>query len=183
MFKSRQLLFSTLIFALVSAFSLRGASGAIEYVGGTVKAIPANATGAFSFDDSRDLVFNYGGSAYSLPYEQITSTDVTKGESHHILRKIPVPSFSPGKRKETLTIAYKDAAGAAGTLNFELTANQATEACDTIAAKKAFAAATAIPSNEWWGDKLWKTTRNQSAWEAQSARTTQPSPSATPATK
>jgi hypothetical protein len=183
MFKSRQLLFSTLIFAIVPAMSLRGASGAVEYVGGTVKTIPANATGAFDFDDSRQLLFSYSGSAYALPYEQITSTDVTKAESHHILRKIPVPSFSPGKRKETLTINYKDAAGVAGTLNFELSASQAAEACDTIAAKKAFAAATALPSKEWWGDTWWKTNRNKSAWENQSAQTAQPSPSATPATK
>jgi hypothetical protein len=184
MFKSRQLLFSTLIFALVPAFTLRGASGLVEYVGGTVKAIPTNATGAFSFDDSRNLLFSYGGSAvYSLPYEQITSTDVTKAESHHILRKIPVPSFAPEKRKETLTIAYKDAAGISGTLNFELRASQATEARDTIAAKKAFAAASAIPSNEWWGDRWWKTNRNQAAWETQTAQTAQPGQSATPATK
>jgi hypothetical protein len=184
MFKSRQLLFSTLIFALVPAFALRGASGMVEYVGGTVKTIPTNATGAFNFDDSRNLLFGYGGSAvYSLPYEQITSTDVTKAESHHILRKIPVPSFAPEKRKETLTIAYKDAAGNSGTLNFELRASQAAEARDTIAAKKAFAAGSAVPSDDWWGDRWWKTSRNKDAWDTQSARTTQPGQTANPATK
>ena len=96
MFKSRQLVFSTLIFALLPPFLLSGAASAVEYVGGTVKSIPANSTGAFNFDDAKELRFNYGGSVYALPYEQITSTDIgrVKGESHHILRKIPVPSFS-----------------------------------------------------------------------------------------
>ena len=58
-----------------------------------------------------------------------------KGESHHILRKIPVPSFSRDP-KETLTIDYKDAAGATGTLSFDLTASQAAQVRDDIATKK-----------------------------------------------
>ena len=120
MFKSRQLVFSTLVFALLPPFMLRGASSAIEYVGGTVKDIPANATGTFNFDDAKELRFNYGQSVYAVPYEQITAADTAKGETHHILRKIPVPSFSHDP-KETLTIAYKDAAGATGTLSFDLT--------------------------------------------------------------
>jgi hypothetical protein len=180
MFKSRQLVFSTVIFALLPPVMLSGASSAVEYVGGTVKAIPANSTGAFNFDDAKELRFNYGASVYALPYEQITATDIGKvqGESHHILRKIPVPSFSRDP-KETLTIGYKDAAGATGTLSFELTARQAAQARDSITIKKALIQADIeARSNEWWGDKIWKTNRNKALWEAQSAQTSQPSPSA-----
>ena len=180
MSRSRQLVFSTLVFAMLPPFLLGGASNAIEYVGGSAKAIPANSTGTFNFDDAKELRFNYGASVYALPYEQITTTDIgkVKGESHHILRKIPVPSFSRDP-KETLTIAYKDAAGATGTLSFELTASQAAHTRDNIAMKKAIIEADIqARSNEWWGDKLWKTNRNKAAWEAQSAQTSQPSPSA-----
>lgn len=178
MFKSRQLVFSTLVFALLPPFLLRGASSAIEYVGGTVKGIPANATGAFNYDDAKELRFNYGQSVYALPYEQITATDITKGETHHILRKIPVPSFSRDPR-ETLTIDYKDAAGATGTLSFDLTASQAAQVRDDIAAKKGRIQANAdARSNGWWGDTVWKTNRNKGAWEAQSAQNPQPSPAA-----
>jgi hypothetical protein len=178
MFKSRQLVFSTLVFALVPPFVLRGASSPIEYVGGTVKAIPANSTGAFNFDDAKELRFNYGQSVYAVPYEQITAADVAKGEAHHILRKIPVPSFSRDP-KETLSINYKDAAGATGTLSFELTASQASQVRDDITKKKDRIQANAdARSNDWWGDTLWKTNRNKGAWEAQSAQNPQPSPSA-----
>src|SRR5579872_1186515 len=168
MFKSRQLVFSTVIFALLPPVMLRGASSAVEYVEGTVKAIPANSTGAFNFDDAKELRFNYGGSVYALPYEQITTTDIgkVKGESHHILRKIPVPSFSRDP-KETLTIGYKDAAGVTGSLSFELTASQAARTRDSIATKKAVIESDIeARSNEWWGDKYWKTNRNKGAWEA-----------------
>src|SRR5262249_27102869 len=155
------------------------ASNAVEYVGGSVKTIPANSVGTFNFDNAKDLHFSYEGSVYALPYEQITGTELTKGEGHHILRKIPVPSF--GRGKETLTIDYKDAAGTAGTLNFELSANQAADAREIIASKKAaVAAGVAATSNDWWGDKYWKTNRNQGSW-TQTAQSSQTSQAATPA--
>jgi hypothetical protein len=163
MFNFRSVLFSTLIFAVVPPFVLRGDSNTILYVGGTVKSIPADAVGSFDFDDTRELKFLYHGGFFAVPYEQITSTEVTKSEPHHLLRKIPAPAF--GRRKQTMTIAFKDAAGAAGTLSFEVTENQASIASDTIEAKKAFAAASSIPSNDWWGDRYWKTNRNKSNWQ------------------
>lgn len=177
---SRQFLFSTLIFALVPPAIVHGASNSVEYVSGTVKSIPANATGSFNFDNGKELQFSYSGSVYKLPYEQITSTDVAKGEGHHILRKIPVPSLLPGRRKETLTIAYKDPAGVTGKLNFELSASQASAACDTIAAKKtSLEAGTASPSSDWWGDKFWKTNRNKAGWEGGNAPPTVAAPGGT----
>ena len=166
----RQFLFSTLIFALVPPAVLCGASNTIEYVSGTEKSIPANSVGSFNFDSSKEMWFTYSASVYKLPYEQITSTDIAKGETHHVLRKIPVPSLMPGHKKETLTINYKDATGATGSLSFVLTASNAAAAQETIASKKAAPQATATQSTEWWGDKIWKTNRNKAAWDAQSAQ-------------
>ena len=78
-------------------------------------------------------------------------------------------------RKQTLIINYTDASGAAGSLNFELPAYRATDAQETIAAKKSpvpsYAAAAA--SNEWWGDSVWKTKRNKAAWDAEAAKNAQ----------
>ena len=181
MLKFRSLLFSTVIFVAVPPLVLRGADKPIAYVGGTVKTIPANAVGTFDFDDTRELRFLFAGGFYAVPYEMITSTDVSKEDtSHHILRKIPAPSF--GHKKETLTIAFKDAAGTAGSLSFEVNDSQANITCDTITAKKAFLAASAIPSNEWWGDRYWKTNRNKSGWDTQTA-SAPPLQPGTPATK
>jgi len=181
MFNFRSMLFSTLIFAAVPPLVLRGADKPIEYVGGTVKSIPANATGSFDFDDTREMKFLFSGGFYAVPYELITGTELSKDESsHHIFRKIPAPSF--GHKKETLTIAFKDAAGTAGSLSFDVSGNQANLAVDTIAAKKAFAEAATIPGNDWWGDRYWKTNRNKSGWETQTA-SAPPLQPGTPATK
>jgi len=171
----RQFLASTLFCALLPPCVLSAASSSVEYVGGTVKTIPANTVGTLNLDDARQLRFIYNGSVFALPYEQITTTDITKAEGHHILRKIPVPSLNPGKRKDTLSIAYKDSTGAAGTLNFVLTATQASEASDEIAIKKTAPAQilSANQNEEWWGDKYWKTNRNKGAWSAGSAQASQ----------
>jgi hypothetical protein len=165
----RQMLISTIAIAVIGPVALRGAEIA-EYLGGTVKSIPVNATGSLSLGDAKELRFNYGQSVYKLPYGQITGTEIIQGEGRHVLH-VRVPRFF-GKNKETLAINYKDAAGASGTLNFELSARQASAARDTIAERKAPQAASAnqtAQSNEWWGDKYWKTTRNRATWEATTA--------------
>jgi hypothetical protein len=161
----RQMLISTIAVAVIGPVGLRGADIA-EYVSGSAKAIPVNATGSLNTSDAKELQFNYGQSVYKLPYAQITSTEIMQGEGRHILHKIPVPSLF-GKKKETLAINYKDASGANGTLNFELSAREAKATREAIAEWKATpqSAAAAAPSNEWWGDKYWKTTRNKGTWE------------------
>jgi hypothetical protein len=177
----RQFLISTIALAILPAAVLR-ASDSVEYVGGTVKAIPMNSVGFLNVYEPKVLKFNYGQSEYKLPYDQITGTEITKGETKHVLKKLPVPSLF-GRKKETLTISYKDPAGATGTLTFELAAKQASIVQNTIAEQKAIAQATANQSDEWWGDKYWKTNSNRSAWEAKTATADKAAPPAPAATK
>jgi len=176
----RQILVSTAVFAIMPCAVLRGASSTVEYIGGTAKSIPLNSSGSISVSDAKELRFNYGQSVYKIPYSQITGTNVVQGERRHLLGKIPVPTMFPGRKKQTLAINYKDPAGASGTLNFELTASEATAVRDGIAERQTVAqsATSQQGPEEWWGDKYWKTTRNQAAHEAK----TVPSAPATPAT-
>jgi hypothetical protein len=167
----RSILVSTLIFAAVPPAVLRAASESVQYVGGTVKSIPVNSAGSFNFDDPKELRFHYNGLVYRLPYDQITGTEIEKADVKHVMRVIPAQSLIFTHRKRTLVINYKDASGAAGTLNFELAAYRASEARETIATKKI--APTVAVEPAWWGDKVWKTPRNQAAWDAQAAQNAQ----------
>jgi len=160
----RQIVISAIVFAVLPPAVVRGADR-VEYVGGTVKSIPLNATGALSFADGKEMRFNYGQSIYKLSYEQISSTEIVQGETKHFLHKIPVPSF--GRAKQTLSIKYKDPAGGSGTLEFEMSSRQAAEARETIVAmQEALQSAGASKQTDWWGDRYWKTNRNRSTWEA-----------------
>jgi len=164
----RQVLLSTAVFAILPCAVLQGASSIVEYIGGTAKSIPLNASGSISVGDAKELQFTYGQSVYKIPYSQITGTNVVQGEGRHILGKIRVPTMFPGRRKQTLAINYKDAAGANGTLNFELTASEASAVREGIAERQTVAQSAATPQGpeEWWGDKYWKTKRNQAMPDA-----------------
>jgi predicted secreted protein len=175
----RQLLISTIAFAVIPTAVLSAADTA-EYTGGTVKSIPMNSIGFLNLEDTKVMKFTYGQAVYKLPYDQITGTEVTKGDTKHVLKKFPVPSLC-GK---------KDLAGVTGKLSFEVTARLAASVQDTIQEQKALPLAEAtIDPNEWWGDKYWKTTRNKATWDANNASaaaTAQPAapaaaPAATPA--
>ena len=183
MFRVKQFLVSTLVFGIIPPAVLAATVPPVEYVGGTVKSIPANSTGSFNFDDGKQMRFTYGEASYTLSYDQITGTDISKAEGHHILHKIPVPTLNPRRRKETLAIHFKDEAGTVETLNFELAAELADNAKDMIAIKKAGPqnVLSSQQNQDWWGDKYWKTNRNRAAWEA--GTNAQPAANAPAATK
>jgi hypothetical protein len=169
MFAIRQVLFSALLFAAVTPAALHAASEPVQYVGGTVKSIPVNSAGAFNFEDAKDFRFTYGGSVYKLPYDQITSTNIEKADIRRVWHVFPAMSPIANHRQQTLVVNYTDATGATGTLNFELMQYRAVEAQETIAAKKSPSAASPAET-AWWGDKYWKTKRNEAAWDAQAAQ-------------
>jgi hypothetical protein len=171
----RQVLISTLVFAAVPPMVLRAASDTTQYVGGTVKSIPVNSEGSFNFEDAKEFRFIYAGTVYKLPYDQITSTNIEKADFRRVWHVFPAVSPVASRRKQTLVINYTDAAGATGSLNFELANYKAMDAQETIAVKKSpIPSASAVAaSNEWWGDHTWRTTRNKAAWDAAAAQNAQ----------
>jgi hypothetical protein len=156
----------------MAALPLRSATSTeAEYVGGTAKGIPLNAIGSLSFDDSKELRFQYGKSVFRLPYTSITATDVaTRGHFYHVLGHIPVPRLFTRGGPQIFSIRYKDATGN-GTASFEMSSKAIPATREALAARLepqsgALAAAPA-PGNQpeaWWGDHVWKTTRNRSTW-------------------
>jgi hypothetical protein len=171
----RQVLISALVFAVVPPAVVNAASDSVQYVGGTVKSIPVNSPGTFNFEDAKEFRFTYNGSVYKLPYDRITSTSIERADVRRVMHVFPAMSPIASHRKQTLIINYTDTTGVAGTLNFELAAYRAVDAQQTIAAKRSpiSPAAAVAASNEWWGDKVWKTKRNQATWDAQAAQNAQ----------
>jgi hypothetical protein len=171
MFAIRSVMISAIVFAAVPPSVVRGATDTVQYVGGTVKSIPVNSTGVLSFEDAKEFRFTYNGSVFHLPYDQVTTTDIEKADARRVWKVFPVVSPIAKNRKQTLVINYSDSNGTTGTLNFELAAYRALDAQQTILAKKSpiSPAAAIAASNEWWGDRFWKTKRNQAVWDAQAA--------------
>jgi hypothetical protein len=176
----RQIVVSALVFAVVPTTAVRGSSfkpDKVEYVGGTVQSIPANSAGSFDFDDAKELQFSYSGTVLKVPYEQITGTEISEAEWRRMFH-VPVPPLVPSHRKEILSINYKDSEGAKQTLNFELPANDALQARQTIKDKRAPQQPVATNPNDYWGDKYWKTARNKAMWDARNVQNAQNAQSA-----
>src|SRR5271155_3049965 len=127
MFAMRQVLISALVFAAAPPAAVRAASDTVQYVGGTVKSIPVNSAGTFSFEDAKEFRFTYNGSVFKLPYDQISSTDIDKADVRRVWHVFPAMSPIASHRKQTLVINYKDATGTVGSLNFELPAYRAVD--------------------------------------------------------
>jgi len=132
----------------------------VQYLGGTVKAIPADSFGTLNLKDAKDLRFEYGASVFRLPYTQITETQVTEINKGHWLVHMPRK-----KRYDTLTINYRDANGAENTLNFQVSSKLSEPAEASIGLRRQNLEEASADPDSYWGDKIWKTQRTLPLFE------------------
>ena len=166
----RLALFSVAAVIALPPVAVRAESIEAQYVGGTRNAIPANVTGTLNLDDAKELRFAYGSSIYRIPYAQISGTEIQRaGDGRKLFGRVPLPSLTPWKRKQTLCINFKDAGDKAASVNFEVWSKDATLAESLLAGRKQPKPETqqAAAPDSWWGDRIWKTTRNQSTWASE----------------
>lgn len=155
------LLTTAVVFMLPPSQAKADDSLEMEFLGGTVKTIPANTFGALNLKDTNDLRFQYGTSVYRLPYPQITETEITEpgNKSHWLIHM-------PGKKHfQTLVISYRDANGAENTLNFQVNSRTVATAVEGINSRRHVAEAATADPNGFWGDKIWKTPRTLPLWQ------------------
>jgi hypothetical protein len=102
----RRSLFIAAAFAMLApTMTLAGTATTAEFVSGTVKSIPANTAGSLDTGSSTELRFRYRKAVFSLPYKNITNTQVTEPVGKH-LWKVPVPKV--GKSARYLNISYRE---------------------------------------------------------------------------
>ncbi len=95
-------LISTTFLCLPEAVLAASVPTQAQYIYGSVKSIPADATGALDLTDAKDLQFQYGSDGYKLPYGKIKSYEFTesKGETRTI-GGVPLPKLPFLGRQET----------------------------------------------------------------------------------
>lgn len=164
-------LISTTFLCLPEAVLAASVPTQAQYIYGSVKSIPADATGALDLTDAKDLQFQYGSDGYKLPYGKIKSYEFTesKGETRTI-GGVPLPKLPFLGRQEILNLSFYGEQGGINTMSFRVTArnlstiewvlSQRVEA-ERRAAESA--SRTKLPE-AWWGDKWWKTNRNKPVW-------------------
>src|SRR5271166_3240306 len=129
----RLALFSAAAMIALPPASVKAADIEAQYIGGTRNEIPANTVGSLNLDDSKELKFQYGPAVYRIPYAQITASDLQKAEDgKKLFGHVPLPSLTPWKRKQSLSINFKDG-DKPGSLNFQLWAKDAAVAESLLA--------------------------------------------------
>jgi len=136
-----------------------GTAKTAEFVSGSEKTIPANTLGSLDVDSSTELRFHYGQAVFALPYQKITGTEVVEPNGRH-LWKVKMPPI--GKSSRFLTITYKEGE-TSRMMTFRAPTNQVSYLVSTIDERRK-PKDLAKASDEWWGDKVWRTTRNKSKW-------------------
>ncbi len=176
----RLILFSTAVLTvlLVTPQPADSAENAksVQFISGTASTIPLNIEGSLDATSPSELRFNYGMSAFTLPYEKITGTQVSDTSGRH-LWKVPVPKM--GKSSRFLTIAYRNGENATALLTFKGSAGSVASLRDAIDQRRTPAPAPETAKtqakepvqDDWWGDRYWRTNRNRDKWPSTQEQT------------
>jgi hypothetical protein len=162
-------LFLTLVLTL-AAGSIASAATSQEatYIVGNLDGVHTGATGYVRTDDA-NLMFRSGKVTIETPYAKITSAELGATLTH----SSDAPRYKFWERfgnktvYQNVTVNFKDSGGKEQTMTLELTAAAALEIHSTLELRTGLKAKR--QQEEWWGDSIWKTTRNQKSWDTQSA--------------
>jgi hypothetical protein len=160
------LLSAVLLMLSTAALLAHSAANDAEYLGGSSRAIPGNTIGTLDLSDSQELRFRYGKSVYRLPYSQIDGFDFSAGPRHRVFHKVTVSGKLWPRKHNILNISVRDEKGEVSSMSFALTGKAVASAAESVleARTTSFNAANSGRPDVWWGDKYWRTTRNNPNW-------------------
>jgi hypothetical protein len=138
----------------------------VTYLNGNIEGFSQNAGGTLELRDTKAMVLRSKDANVEIPYSAVSMTGrktvavltqkdpLYKVWSLHKRLLIPVPL-------EEMAVAYKDKNGTEKTVTIEMekkTADRVQVNIERAAQRKA------SDAGAWWGDSLWKTSRNKDQW-------------------
>lgn len=152
---------STFVFVSALAAAAELPSG-FTYLHGSVDGISENSVGTLDLASMEVLVLHAPTVSLEVPYTAIAKTTrkpVSEKESSHKL-------WGSAKKFEEVYIEFKDKNGKAANITLELHQQQA----DLIVGRAERAEQhKSLSRGDFWGDRVWKTKRNQDRWAGEVA--------------
>jgi hypothetical protein len=138
------------------------------YVSGNVTGIDANTGGTLQLPEDNAMVFRAGLASVPVPYASIKSAELGATRTHSseapLYKVWSLPKRFTGKtHTQYLTVAFKGEDGEDKTMTLEFAQPIAATVLSTIESHTH--AGSAKVDNAWWGDDIWKTTRNADKWK------------------
>jgi hypothetical protein len=164
------------------------------YVDGNLAGVSPNSGGTLMFSDDKAMYLHTGLETIAIPYDGISNAELgaVKETSHDVpLYKVWARHRHPKTATQYLIVNFKNEAGEDKSMTLELATAAASSVLSDLEARtgKKFepaqtqppefkterAAASHSPAmsakpatvgsaNDWWGDSLWKTSRNADKW-------------------
>ena len=141
------------------------------YVDGNIAAFKPNTGGTLVFGDKDAMLFKTPLGQVAVPYTGIQRAELGAAQAHAnaapAYKVWTLPRRLHRNETQLLTLEFKSRAGEDQLMKLELAKPAASNVLAEIqdrTAKKASAS-----SQAWWGDSIWKTQRNASTWDNQSA--------------
>jgi len=150
------------------------------YVDGNVSSLTPHTGGTLVFTDKNSMTFRTGLAEVAVPYASILRAELgaIQVHSHDLPGVLAVVNRLHKTETQLLTVEFKSGLGEDQTMTLELARPAASSVLatiqehspnSTVAAAKAPADKVVAGKEEWWGDSMWKTTRNQDSWYAKEA--------------
>ena len=159
-----------LTFSLIFAASLAFAANTtkeVTYVDGTLDGYSLTTKTTVELASSKHLVLHAKGAPdVAINYADVTSSEqksvVLSPEKEPLYKVWDLPKrLAPPEEAQKVTLNFRDKSGAKQTVSFETDKKTAAK---VMGAVKLASDARASNGGAWWGDKMWKTKRNQSDW-------------------
>lgn len=140
----------------------------VTYLKGSIEGIPVNAAAKADLSSLKVLVIETETTRVEIPYAGVSSTEASapvRLTEYEPLYKVWTihKRLLPPEPVQSVTLAFRDAQGERNTVTLEMEKPAAELLLQNVreAAEEKAAAAN------WWGDRVWKTKRNQVKWDGQ----------------
>lgn len=133
------------------------------YAGGTVAAIPQATSGKLDLSDKNTLRFHYGKPTWSLDYSKIVSIEVADKKAPPKILIIPKVT----KDKRVFHLTFDNERGQKHNVFLEMPVEVALDVLPLLEERSGKSAVVEgmVNPDGWWGDRYWRTARNQAVWD------------------
>jgi hypothetical protein len=149
---------------LAGGLLLAADSHNVTYVGGNIADFAPNTGATLSMNGSKSMELRSPQHSVQVPYGQIQKAELGSVVTHSSEPEAPYRFWALPKRlvateARQMTVSFANGDGQDQTMTIELSKKSADRVLATIERHSA-----KVASDNWWGESVWKTTRNKDQW-------------------
>ena len=139
-------------------------SATVTYIDGNVAELTPNSGATLYLNNSQSMELKTPLHKVQIPYAQISKAElgsvlVHTADPKPLYKVWELPKRLMKSETQQMTLAYTDGNGLDQTMTLEMSKTSAESVLATIERHSA-----KVANAGWWGDNVWKTTRNRDTW-------------------